>query len=149
MNKKNKTQKRKRNAISQRLEAVNKQNEKIEGFVLIIIFFIFLGICQIIGYIFDIDILRFITATRTSSSISFWLIPAGVVISYLIYKILKKLSYMMILIEGIKKLHIWLKKYPRLYRIASFIYKHPIWSYFIIWTIYTVIEILLYYIIKI
>jgi len=42
MNKKNRTQKKKRNAISQRLEAINKQNEKIEGLILIIIFFIFL-----------------------------------------------------------------------------------------------------------
>jgi len=148
MNKKNKTQNKKRNAISQRLEAINKQNQKIEGLILTIIFFMFLAICQILGYIFDIDFLRFITVTRTSSSISFWLIPAGAVISYLIYKIFKKLSYMMILVDGMKKLHIWLKKYPRLYRIARFIYKHPIWSYFIIWTIYTAIDILLYYVIK-
>jgi len=148
MNKKNKTQNKKRNAISQRLEAINKQNQKIEGLILTIIFFMFLAICQILGYIFDIDFLRFITVTRTSSSISFWLIPAGAVISYLIYKIFKKLSYMMILVDGMKKLHIWLKKYPRLYRIARFIYKHPICSYFIIWTIYTAIDILLYYVIK-
>lgn len=149
MHKKNVEQKKKRKVLSNRAETVNKENEKIEAFILLFIFFLFLGICQIIGMVFNIDPLIFMIMTRTSSSMSIWLlVPAGIV-SYASYKVLKKRSYMEVLIGNLKKLKQWLKKYPSLYRIVRFAYRRPILSYFLVWTVYTAVEILLYYVIKI
>jgi len=147
MNKKNEIRKRKDQ--NNKLEAINKENEKIEGFFAVVFFLGFLGVCQVIGYIFDIEPLIFIIRTRTGSSLSFWLIIPALIFSLTIYKVLKKLSYMNTLINAVKKLALWLKKYPNLYRVARFAFNHPIWSYFIAWLVYTVIEIFLYYVIKI
>ncbi|SDK13024.1 hypothetical protein [Natronincola ferrireducens] len=153
MNKKAEILKRKRKAQDQRQVAVNQENEEIKSFIFFLMFYLFLGICQLIGRFFDIDVLIYMTRIRTrdtsSSSVSFPPIVISIGTAYIVMTILDKLPYLTILVETGKKLSLRLRKYHRLYRIAKFVYKHPIWSYLMATTIHTIIETFLIYVVKI
>jgi len=153
MSKKGEILKKKIKIQAQRLEAMNQENEKIKVFIALSIFFLFLGICHIIGIVFAIDPLIYVTRIRTrtssSTSTSFLPIVISIIITYIVIIILEKLSYLTSLIESAKKQSQRLQKHPRLYSIAKFVYKHPIWSYFIANISYLIIETFLIYVVKV
>jgi len=153
MSKKREILKKNKKIQAQRLEAVNQENEKIKIFIALPIFFLFLGICHTIGIVFDIDPLIYVTRVRTrtisSTSTSFLPIVISIIPTYIVIIILEKSSYLTYLIESAKKQSKRLQKHPRLYSIAKFVYKHPIWSYFIVNISYFIIETFLIYVVKI
>lgn len=150
MSKNSKILKKRRKIQAQRLEAMNQENEKIKIFIWLPIVFFLLGICQIIGKVFDIDFLIFISRSRMERTrTGYFPVPISLGFAYVIMVILERSSYLTTLIRAAKNQSQRLQKHPRLYKIVKFVYKHPIWSYLIANISYTIIETFLIYVVKI
>ena len=94
MNKKSEILKKKRKIQTQRLEAMNQENEKIKIFIWLPIVFLLLGICQIIGKVFDIDFLISIRRARMErTKMGYFPVVTSLGIAYVIMVILEKSSF--------------------------------------------------------
>lgn len=94
----------------------------LSAFILLSILLVF----ELISYITNVDFLA------PFPGYNFIITPVCIAITFIIVSILNKTKYMAKIINSINKKIIWIKKYPHIYKILRFIYKHPIISAIVI-----------------
>jgi len=95
----------------------------------IIVFMVILLVFQLISYITDQDVLA------PFPGLNFIITPISIAITFIVLYFIKKSNCIAKVLNLISNLLIWLKKYPIIYNIFRFAYKHPIISGFIVGTI--------------